>query len=375
MINPRLRNNLNNIRKLNKDIATQSISINNQRLESAEAFVKTRSVLEENLISKRLEINERISRRNEDFIAKTADVLNQDTIDTLVQFSNINAPTLTSIFAGWEMAKASRADRLQLATETRNAQDEAGFETDQMRAASQISAADTLFTARDQSLARESEINSNLMAGEIALEEQEARFTDTELERNNRLQLQRERIAADQRAREEAQRIERENFERFFPGAASDINEGESQEAQDNQESEILPPLSENAANQQSSIEDSTTTSQSAIIEDTSLIDDTQNQEQLNPFMNQQNRIREAMIAGNQSPEDIQRFIDQTSPVENNSVQVEQEAEEPIANETVVEGQEQILEPSRQDLVRQAMEAGMTSRDDIMRFIIQNRGQ
>lgn len=368
MINPRLRNNLNNIRKLNKDIATQSISINNQRLESAEAFVKTRSVLEESLISKRVEINERISRRNDDFIAKTADVLNQDTIDTLVQFSNINAPTLTSIFAGWEMAKASRADRLQLATETRNAQDEAGFETDQMRTASQISAADTLFTTRDQSLARESEINSNLMTGEISLEEQEARFTDTELNRSNQLQLQRERIAAGQREREEAQRIERENFERFFPGAASDINEGESQEAQvteQNQEDraiEIDQQVQINELNQ--------------VAEDGNI------GQELTPISNEENineqREQSQIILANPWASEFE-----TIPIEDvNNDQIisengitQQEAEEPIADEKVTEGQEQILEPSRQDLVRQAMEAGMTSSEDIMRFIIQNRGQ
>lgn len=60
----------------------------------------------------------RIRQTNERYTAQTQNVLNKKTLDFLVQHSNIDAPTFTSIFAGFELARASRADRLNASRET-----------------------------------------------------------------------------------------------------------------------------------------------------------------------------------------------------------------------------------------------------------------
>ena len=56
--------------------------------------------------------NEAIRQLNEQYVLATQDVLNDKTLDFLIMHSNISAPTLTSIFAGFELAKKSRADKL-----------------------------------------------------------------------------------------------------------------------------------------------------------------------------------------------------------------------------------------------------------------------
>lgn len=53
-----------------------------------------------------------IKQLNTNYVTATQDVLNDKTLDFLIQHSQINAPTFTSIFAGFELAKASRANKL-----------------------------------------------------------------------------------------------------------------------------------------------------------------------------------------------------------------------------------------------------------------------
>lgn len=55
---------------------------------------------------------DRINQLNNDYVRATQDVLDDQTLQFLVEHSKIDAPTLTSIFAGFELAKASRAKKL-----------------------------------------------------------------------------------------------------------------------------------------------------------------------------------------------------------------------------------------------------------------------
>lgn len=66
----------------------------------------------EKLIANREEVTEEVRRINQDYVKATEDVLNQDALDFLVAHSMIAVPTLTSVIAGWELAKASRAEKL-----------------------------------------------------------------------------------------------------------------------------------------------------------------------------------------------------------------------------------------------------------------------
>lgn len=64
-----------------------------------------------NLIAKREERENKQRSLRERFIDATSTVLSKDTLAFLREQSNIAAPTLTSIFAGYESARADRADR------------------------------------------------------------------------------------------------------------------------------------------------------------------------------------------------------------------------------------------------------------------------
>jgi len=55
--------------------------------------------------------NDRIRQLRQSYASATENVLNQETLQFLVDHSNIDAPTVTSIFAGFELARASRAER------------------------------------------------------------------------------------------------------------------------------------------------------------------------------------------------------------------------------------------------------------------------
>ena len=55
--------------------------------------------------------NDRIRQLRQSYASATENVLNQETLQFLVNHSNIDAPTVTSIFSGFELARASRAER------------------------------------------------------------------------------------------------------------------------------------------------------------------------------------------------------------------------------------------------------------------------
>ena len=64
------------------------------------------------LLARRANRVEEIKALNREYIQQTQGVLNDKALAFLVQHSNIDAPTFTSIMAGFELAKASRADKL-----------------------------------------------------------------------------------------------------------------------------------------------------------------------------------------------------------------------------------------------------------------------
>lgn len=69
------------------------------------------------LTQRRMLRQEKIATLNKNYVARTQNVLNDKTLDFLIQHSNIDAPTLTSIFAGFELARKSAADKLREGTD------------------------------------------------------------------------------------------------------------------------------------------------------------------------------------------------------------------------------------------------------------------
>ena len=74
---------------------------------------------DDGLVSRANLINQRRDRETaqqslrEQFTLATSNVLSQDTLDILKSLSDIQAPTLTSIFLGYESARADRANRFE----------------------------------------------------------------------------------------------------------------------------------------------------------------------------------------------------------------------------------------------------------------------
>lgn len=86
----------------------------------------------------------RIKAVNDRYISTTQNVLNDKTLDFLVQHSNIDVPTFTSIFAGFELARKSRADRSKEARdiEVRRLENEIKLQTEQIKLNDKISVAE-----------------------------------------------------------------------------------------------------------------------------------------------------------------------------------------------------------------------------------------
>lgn len=138
----------------------------------------------ENLANTRREISNKIAEINQQYVEATQNVLNDETLDFLVKHSQIDAPTFTSIMAGFELAKKSRADKLN---EFRQ------FEVD--RQARQIQINQDLAKSRQQQ--RESELDQ-IRAEQKDLA-RESQFTTSQ-------QL-------DEATREDTQRFQREQQE------------------------------------------------------------------------------------------------------------------------------------------------------------------
>ena len=75
--------------------------------------IEDRFIASQRLAQTRQDMNSEIDRLNKEFISQTEGTLNKQALDFLMKNAMINVPTLTSIFAGWELAKASRTDRLR----------------------------------------------------------------------------------------------------------------------------------------------------------------------------------------------------------------------------------------------------------------------
>jgi len=110
-----------------------------------------------NLIKKREERENRQQSMREQFTAATTTVLSKDTLDFLREQSNIAAPTLTSIFAGYESARADRANRTERLLDHRE------------DALKRVEAADDL-AFRDQAAARQERLRAegNILSTGVA---------------------------------------------------------------------------------------------------------------------------------------------------------------------------------------------------------------
>ena len=74
-----------------------------------------------------------INKVNQEYVRNTQDVLNKQTLDYLVEHSTIDAPTLISIFAGYELARASRAERLDKKRESEVQQAQSSMKLAELR--------------------------------------------------------------------------------------------------------------------------------------------------------------------------------------------------------------------------------------------------
>ena len=133
--------------------AARNISARSQ-VAFATSSETTRRILTErfantaNLASFRQSQQERINAVNQSYIQSTQSVLDDKTLDFLVQHSNIDVPTFTSIFAGFELARASRAEREALRRDGVVANLNAETEIESQRA-----------TVRDANLQSEEQLN------------------------------------------------------------------------------------------------------------------------------------------------------------------------------------------------------------------------
>lgn len=96
---------LNNLQNKNQQIVVSANEEINKILNNDFAQKKQ-------LAEARRRNQEAINKLNNDYVRATQDVLSDDALQFLVQHSQIDAPTLTSIFAGFELARASKARKL-----------------------------------------------------------------------------------------------------------------------------------------------------------------------------------------------------------------------------------------------------------------------
>jgi hypothetical protein len=97
----------------------------------------------------------KIRKENQTTVVVSQNVLNEKTQDFLIKHSLIDAPTLTSIFAGFELARASRADRLDRARELEISR----IETNTKLLQEELDLADKTDTLRQRAI--ESDLNAN----------------------------------------------------------------------------------------------------------------------------------------------------------------------------------------------------------------------
>lgn len=145
---------------------TRQASVRSFGLASDSEALKTlRQVFSNNqsLVKLRERNSNRIKQINEQYAEATKNVLNKDTLDFLVSHSMIDVPTLTSIFAGFELARASAADRLNLAREDTLAEITRDEQTNTQQA-----------QVINQEIQAESEVEQRGIAREVQLTGQQA---------------------------------------------------------------------------------------------------------------------------------------------------------------------------------------------------------
>ena len=93
------------------DLGARSALVNTAGNEAVQEILREQFTRLEQLNARRLAREQEIQQLNEEYAAVAQDVLSDDALAFLVANSQIDVPTLTSIFAGFELARASRADR------------------------------------------------------------------------------------------------------------------------------------------------------------------------------------------------------------------------------------------------------------------------
>lgn len=98
--------------KILTNLAAANAAINISNNEAVNKILNERFISNNELQKRRLLRAQTIKQTNQAYIAATENVLDDKTLDFLVKHSQIDAPTLTSIFAGFELARASKAKKL-----------------------------------------------------------------------------------------------------------------------------------------------------------------------------------------------------------------------------------------------------------------------
>lgn len=165
---PQLQKRSQELTSLNRQRALV-VQINN---EETRAILNNRFANLESLTRFRSNQDARIRQVNAEYTRSVEGVLNDKALDFLVQHSNIDVPTLTSIFAGFELARASRADRSREARDIEIARLQA--QTD--RQTEQVKLNETRSAAEQQQL--QAELTNNISQLEVLTKQGEADVSD-----------------------------------------------------------------------------------------------------------------------------------------------------------------------------------------------------
>jgi len=194
MTNPIRQRRQSETSKILSNLANERHTINVSTNDAINRVLNEEFAQREQLAQARKSNQDSIDRINSEYITATQDVLDDATLQFLIEHSNIDAPTLTSIFAGWELAKSSKAKKL-------NEQRQADIQTLQSfnNINEQLSAAQTavneqrLKDTREQSEQRiragerAADVLTRSVVGDVTAEE---RAQESALDRNLQRELQ-----------------------------------------------------------------------------------------------------------------------------------------------------------------------------------------
>jgi len=109
------QSNLSKLRKRTQSATSRYIGTRKRAMKSVTVAIENRigkiSDLSRDLMTRRKQRSEDLEQLYNDYYQRSAGVLNDKTLDLLAKHSSIDAPTLTSIHAGFEHARRSDADR------------------------------------------------------------------------------------------------------------------------------------------------------------------------------------------------------------------------------------------------------------------------